>query len=160
VTLALLPGAYTVGGQRNPLVETPARTVLVGAGQDSVGPPDLTPTLAAGAQELADQEVRRYLDACAAQKVALPEGCPFGYYTGYTVKSISWKIIEYPQVRLTPNDDGTVSVATPPDARGTARATATTTGYFGTSPLNVDDTFVVNGVLAVVDGKPTFQLAG
>ncbi|RGC67085.1 heat shock protein HtpX [Micromonospora sp. MW-13] len=157
-SVPLLPGAYTVGGQSNALAETPAQIVLALPGEGGVGDVRLEPTLTSTARSTAEQEVRKYLDACAAQQVAAPEGCPFRYYNGGTVKKIAWKITEYPQVELTLTGPATARVSTPYEAQGTVRATGTTEGYYGTSsPFTDDDTFDVTGVLSLVDGKLTFQ---
>ncbi|MEH1057715.1 M48 family metalloprotease [Micromonospora sp. CPCC 206171] len=160
VELALLPGAYTVGGQRNALSETPSQVVHVLPGQESAASPDLTPTLAPAAQATAEESVKAYLDGCAAQTVAAPQGCPFRYYTGETVKKIAWKITRYPTVQLTLTGPTSAQVSTPFEGRGSARATGTTTGFFGTTPFTEDEEIQVVGVLSVVDGKLTFRPAG
>ncbi|MCI4061718.1 M48 family metalloprotease [Micromonospora sp. R77] len=157
VSVPLLPGAYTVDGRRNALSETPAQPVVVVPGQESVGSAELVPTLTPDARRTAEESVRRYLDGCAAKRVAAPEGCPFRYYNGSTVKKIAWKITEYPTIELTLTGPTTARVATPYDAQGSARATGTTTDYFGGStPFTDDETFGVSGVLSVVDGTLTF----
>ncbi|MER5702942.1 M48 family metalloprotease [Micromonospora sp. NPDC002296] len=155
--ISLLPGGYTVGGQSNPLAETPPQVVLAVPGQEQIGDVRLEPTLTPTARSTADQEVRKYLDACAAKQVAAPENCPFRYYPGETVKKIAWRITEYPKVELTLTGPTTAQVSTPYEAQGTARATGTTEGFYGTSPFTEDDTFGVTGVLSVVDGRLTFQ---
>ncbi|MFI7436242.1 M48 family metalloprotease [Micromonospora haikouensis] len=158
--LALLPGVYTVGGQSTVLAETPTQAVAVVPGMDSAGQVRLEPVLAPGAREAAEAEVRRHLDACAAQKVAAPAGCPFRYYNGSTVKKIAWKITEYPQISVELTGPATARVSTPYDAQGTVRATGTTDGYFGATPFADDDSFGIDGVLSVVDGRVTFQPNG
>lgn len=157
VSVALLPGAYTVAGPRNALSETPAQPVVVVPGQESAGSAELVPTVTPDARRAAEESVRRYLDGCAAKRVAAPDGCPFRYYNGGTVKKIAWKITEYPTIELTLTGPATARVATPYDAQGSARATGTTTDYFGGStPFTDDETFGVSGVLSVVDGTLTF----
>ncbi|WP_229400141.1 M48 family metalloprotease [Micromonospora okii] len=157
-SVPLLPGLYTVGGQSNALAETPAQTVAVLPGQDSVGDVRLEPTLTSAARAAAEAEVRRYLDACAAQKVAAPAGCPFRYYNGDTVKKIAWKITTYPDIELELTGPATARVSTSYEKQGALQATGTTTGYFGgTTPFTVNDTFTVGGVLTVADGRITFQ---
>ncbi|MFF3854862.1 M48 family metalloprotease [Micromonospora sp. NPDC002575] len=158
--LALLPGVYTVGGQSTVLAETPAQAVAVVPGMDSAGQVRLEPVLAPGAREAAEAEVRRHLDACAAQKVAAPAGCPFRYYNGSTVKKIAWKITEYPRIAVELTGPATARVSTPYDAQGSVRATGTTDGYFGATPFTDDESFGVDGVLSVVDGRITFQPSG
>ncbi|MEU8051902.1 M48 family metalloprotease [Micromonospora haikouensis] len=158
--LALLPGVYTVGGQSTVLAETPAQAVAVVPGMDSAGQVRLEPVLAPGAREAAEAEVRRHLDACAAQKVAAPAGCPFRYYNGSAVKKIAWKITEYPRIAVELTGPATARVSTPYDAQGSVLATGTTDGYFGATPFSDDDSFGVDGVLSVVDGKITFLPSG
>lgn len=160
VALALLPGSYTVGGERTALSETRSQVVYVLPGQESAGSPDLTPTLAPGAQATAEESVKAYLDACAARTVAAPEGCPFRYYSGDRVQKIAWKITRYPKVELTLTGPASAQVSTPYQARGSARATGTTAGYFGTTPFTEDEEFQVVGMVSVVDGKLTFRPGG
>ncbi|WP_231932872.1 M48 family metalloprotease [Micromonospora rifamycinica] len=158
VAVPLLPGAYTVAGESTVLSETASREVYVVPGQQSVSGAELTPTLRPEAQAAAEQSVRSYLDACAAQAVAAPPGCPLRYYTGgTTVKKISWKITEYPTIELTLTGPTTARVSTAYEAQGSARATGSTVGYFGTTPFTENERFGVSGVLSVVDGKLTFQ---
>ncbi|MEU1756065.1 M48 family metalloprotease [Micromonospora matsumotoense] len=158
VAVPLLPGAYTVAGESNALSETASRVVYVVPGQQSVSGAELTPTLRPEAQTAAEQSVRSYLDACAAQAVAAPPGCPLRYYSGgATVKKIAWKITEYPTIELTLTGPTTARVSTAYESQGSARATGSTVGYFGTTPFTDTGTFGVSGVLSVVDGKLTFQ---
>ncbi|GHJ06707.1 hypothetical protein TPA0907_10740 [Micromonospora humidisoli] len=158
VAVPLLPGAYTVAGESNPLSETPARVLYVVPGQQSVSGAELTPTLRPEAQAAAERSVRSYLDGCAAQAVAVPQGCPFRYYTGgSTVKKIAWKITRYPTIELTLTGPTTARVSTSYEAQGSAQATGSTVGYFGTTPFTENETFGVSGVLSVVDGTLTFQ---
>ncbi|MGW1062348.1 M48 family metalloprotease [Micromonospora rubida] len=155
--VALLPGAYTLGGASNALSETPSQTVAVRPGQDSVSNVRLTPTLTATGQEAAEQSVRQYLDACAATTVAAPENCPFRFYNGATVQKIAWKIIEYPKIQMELTGPTTARVSTPYETQGSARATGSTAGFYGTTPFTEDETFGVSGVLSLVDGKLTFR---
>ncbi|WKU07493.1 M48 family metalloprotease [Micromonospora sp. HUAS LYJ1] len=158
VAVPLLPGAYTVAGENNALSETASRVVYVVPGQQSVSGAELTPTLRPEAQAAAEQSVRSYLDGCAAQAVAAPQGCPFRYYTGgSTVKKIAWKITRYPTIELTLTGPTTARVSTSYEAQGSAQATGSTVGYFGTTPFTENETFGVSGVLSVVDGTLTFQ---
>ncbi|MBW4702276.1 M48 family metalloprotease [Micromonospora sp. RL09-050-HVF-A] len=158
VAVPLLPGAYTVAGESNALSETAPRVVYVVPGQQSVSGAELTPTLRPEALAAAEQSVRSYLDGCAAQAVAAPPGCPLRYYSGgSTVKKIAWKITEYPRIELTLTGPTTARVSTAYESQGSARATGSTVGYFGTTPFSDTQTVGVSGVLSVVDGKLTFQ---
>lgn len=90
--------------------------------------------------------------------MAAPPGCPLRYYSGgATVKKIAWKITEYPTIELTLTGPTTARVSTAYESQGSARATGSTVGYFGTTPFTDTGTFGVSGVLSVVDGKLTFQ---
>ncbi|MEV4724583.1 M48 family metalloprotease [Micromonospora humida] len=158
VAVPLLPGAYTVAGESTALSETAPRVVYVVPGQQSVSGAELTPTLRPEAQAAAERSVRSYLDGCAAQAVATPQGCPFRYYTGGSpVKKIAWKITRYPTIELTLTGPATARVSTSYESQGSAQATGSTVGYFGTTPFTENETFGVSGVLSVVDGTLTFQ---
>ena len=101
--------------------------------------------------------MRSYLDACAAQAVAAPQGCPLRYYSGgATVKKIAWKITEYPTIELTLTGPTTARVSTGYESRLGARHRQHRR-LLRDHPFTDTGTFGVSGVLSVVDGKLTFQ---
>ncbi|MHA7261677.1 hypothetical protein ACX80W_00590 [Arthrobacter sp. TMN-37] len=52
-----------------------------------------------------DAEIRKFLDACAAQTVFQPTNCPFNFQTAQRLAGeISWSITDYPAVRIDPHD--------------------------------------------------------
>ncbi|WP_434740958.1 M48 family metalloprotease [Micromonospora sp. SH-82] len=156
-SLALLPGTYQLTGQQGPLTETSPQPYVVVPGQTDAGAAYLEPTVDPDAQAAAEREVRTYLDTCATEKVAAPEGCPFAYYGG-GVKRIAWKIVTYPKITLELTDATSARVSTPFEAQGRIRATGTAEDYFGTpTPFTKDDPFDVRGTLTVVDGTFSFQ---
>ncbi|TDB99402.1 hypothetical protein E1091_06980 [Micromonospora fluostatini] len=156
-SLELLPGAYTVDGQQNPLATTAPQTIVVVPGEPSAGTVFPEPVLNPEAQATAEEQVRRYLDTCATLKVAAPPGCPFSHYASGEVRSIAWKIETYPRIALELTSPTTARVVTLPQGQGTAQATGTAVGFVGTTPFTDDDEFGVEGFLSVVDGTLTFQ---
>jgi len=65
---------------------------------------DAQPTQAFTAET--QKQVNAFLDACAAQKVLQPAGCPFGVEIDDRVQGDpSWSMVAYPTVELRPGDD-------------------------------------------------------
>ncbi|MEV1316831.1 M48 family metalloprotease [Micromonospora arborensis] len=149
-TLALLPGGYTATGPSTALSETPATTVAVGPGQ-SAATLQLVPVLKPAAVEAVDTRVRAWLDECAKQTVAAPEGCPFRYYNASAGQKVTWKILDYPRLAVELTGPDTAQVATPNEARGRVQVSGTTT-YFGTSSPFTDDQEIDVAGVATVDG--------
>ncbi|PWR12446.1 hypothetical protein DKT68_03190 [Micromonospora acroterricola] len=157
-TLALLPGGYTVSTPSSALSEVPTEVVPVAPGQ-SEAILNLTPVLKPAAVEAVEARVRTWLDECAQQTVAAPEGCPFRYYSGSTTQKVAWKILEYPRLAVELTGPDTAQVGTPSEARGRVRVSGSTT-YFGTSsPFTDEQEFAVTGVAIGEGDAVTFRPA-
>lgn len=97
-TYDVLPGAYTVGGHgAGPFGEVVARRVFVAP--SALETLNAEAPLKPEARAKADAAVKAFVDACASQKVAQPEGCPFSHW-GFDEKNITWKVASYPTVNL------------------------------------------------------------
>ncbi|UYB35739.1 hypothetical protein N9A08_14140 [Arthrobacter koreensis] len=123
--------------------------VLVGPG-DSV---DLT-LRSQATEELVktvDARVREFLDNCAGEQNRLaPPGCPFYHLTDNRVEPpITWEILEYPTVEISPADGHWVLAP----LQGKARVSATQTDLFSgaQSPLIEEKDFTFGARLSVTD---------
>ncbi|MEU4401486.1 M48 family metalloprotease [Micromonospora orduensis] len=148
-SLALLPGTYTATGPTNALSETPKETVVVGAGQGGASL-ELAPVLKPAAVEAVEARVREWLDECAKQTVAAPQGCPFRYYGG-SAQKVTWKILEYPKLVVELTGPTTAQVGTPYETQGKVQVSGTSTYFGGSSPFTEEDGFTVAGI-ATADG--------
>ncbi|MET7669178.1 M48 family metalloprotease [Micromonospora luteifusca] len=149
-TLELLPGDYTATGPSTALSETPTTTLSVGPGQDAATL-QLVPVLKPSAVEAVDAQVRAWLDECAKQTVAAPEGCPFRYYNASTGQQVTWKILDYPRLAVELTGPDTAQVGTPSEAKGRVQVSGTTTSFGISSPFTDDRELTVAGV-ATIDG--------
>nr|WP_231704161.1 MULTISPECIES: hypothetical protein [Arthrobacter] len=99
-----------------------------------------------------DARVREFLDNCAGEQNRLaPPGCPFYHLTDNRVEPpITWEIVEYPTVEISPAE-GHWGLA---PLNGIARVTATQTDLFSgaQSPLVEDKEFSFGARLSVTDG--------
>ncbi|MFD0744141.1 hypothetical protein ACFQ1L_21700 [Phytohabitans flavus] len=121
--IMVFPGRYTVRAPETPLADAEPVTVSTGGQQGAT----LTPRLRATAQEAVEKQLKEYLDGCARQEVAEPEGCPFQYSGFYEITSIKWRIAEYPrmQYQLTPEGLAFAQTAANGTVEGTARTMST-----------------------------------
>ncbi|GAA4167520.1 hypothetical protein GCM10022251_56850 [Phytohabitans flavus] len=121
--IMVFPGRYTVRAPETPLADAEPVTVSTGGQQGAT----LTPRLRATAQEAVEKQLKEYLDGCARQEVAEPEGCPFQYSGFYEITSIKWRIVEYPrmQYQLTPEGLAFAQTAANGTVEGTARTMST-----------------------------------
>ena len=102
--------------------------------------------------EAVDARVREFLDSCAGEQNRLaPPGCPFYHMTDNRVEPpITWEILEYPKVEISPADGHWVLAP----LEGKARVTATQTDLFSgvQSPLVEEKDFTFGARLSVTDG--------
>ena len=98
------PGAYEFGHSTMYLEADPLEVEVTATGAVTEARIDVA------ANEFFVEEVRKslkkYLDDCAAQRVLLPTGCPFGKQIANRVESEPlWQISEYPPVTLRPAEE-------------------------------------------------------
>ena len=102
--------------------------------------------------EAVDTRVREFLDSCAGEQNRLaPPGCPFYHLTDNRVEPpITWEIVDYPSVEISPAEGHWVLAP----LQGTARVKATQTDLFSgvQSPLVEDKDFTFGARLSVTDG--------
>lgn len=95
----LHPGVYTVSYE-SALYSSVSESVTV-TGEGEVPPlaVDLEPSEAALAS--VQQQVKSYLDTCAAQSALYPDGCPFEFaFAGRVDGAVTWTVTEYPELEV------------------------------------------------------------
>jgi len=101
--------------------------------------------------ETVDARVREFLDNCAGEQNRLaPPGCPFYHLTDNRVEPpITWEILKYPTVEISPADGHWVLSP----LEGKARVSATQTDLFSgaQSPLVEEKDFTFGARLSVTD---------
>jgi hypothetical protein len=146
----VFPGRYVVGLPDNPMLEADPVTVTAGA-SESVA---LSPRLRSTIVQQIDQQVRQYLDGCAAKTELAPAGCPFGATSYYDVTSVSWRITRYPTLTYRLGEDfGVVVVGTA--SNGSAQVNARTTSTYSPT-LSDEQPFSVSGNATVSGGTVAF----
>lgn len=130
--------------------EAPEQSAVLAGPGDSV---DLT-LRSQATEELVktvDARVREFLDNCAGEQNRLaPPGCPFYHLTDNRVEPpITWEILEYPTVEISPADGHWVLAP----LQGKARVSATQTDLFSgaQSPLIEEKDFTFGARLSVTD---------
>ncbi|GAA1346507.1 hypothetical protein [Arthrobacter roseus] len=100
------------------------------------------------------QQVKKFLDECALQKVLQPAGCPFAFDTeNRIVGNIKWNITEYPEIVIEPNDGNWIMRP----LSGTALLTTTQQDLFTGQiiPLTIESHFSFTARLDVTDSNIT-----
>ncbi|MFF2822067.1 hypothetical protein ACFVRV_03340 [Arthrobacter koreensis] len=130
--------------------EAPEQSAVLAGPGDSV---DLT-LRSQATEELVktvDARVREFLDNCAGEQNRLaPPGCPFYHLTDNRVEPpITWEILDYPTVEISPADGHWVLAP----LQGKARVSATQTDLFSgaQSPLIEEKDFTFGARLSVTD---------
>lgn len=142
---ARVAASYTSG-----YFEAPEQTGVVSGPGDGL---DLTLRSQATAElvETVDSRVREFLDSCAGEQNRLaPPGCPFYHLTDNRVEPpITWEILEYPTVQISPADGHWVLAP----LEGKARVSATQTDLFSgaQSPLVEEKEFSFGARLSITD---------
>ncbi len=92
-----------------------------------------------------DEELREYLDDCAAQEVLQPTGCPFGKtFENRVDNTPKWSIAEYPRVEIIPGErDGSWFM---PESDGAAH-------------LEVEVQSIYDGTLTQYDKDVSFRIS-
>lgn len=155
--LVLAPGAYDIDRDTE-LLDTSGVTVAV----TTIGDTEevavfATPTSAF--TTAATDAVAAYLDACAAQRVLMPTGCPFGATEANRVDGVpDWTVEEYPAVALAPADTSATWRAT--GSGGLVGLQMTVRSLFDGSTRRVDDDHAVGGsyLLAIGDDDQVIVL--
>ncbi|MFZ3415848.1 hypothetical protein [Arthrobacter sp. 3Tela_A] len=130
--------------------EAPEQSSLLSGPGDAV---DLTLRSQATAElvETVDARVREFLDNCAGEQNRLaPPGCPFYHLTDNRVEPpITWEILEYPTVEISPADGHWVLAP----LEGRAKVSATQTDLFSgaQSPLVEEKEFSFGARLSITD---------
>ncbi|MEV6873727.1 zinc ribbon domain-containing protein [Amycolatopsis sp. NPDC051128] len=141
VEIAVFPGRHKVDVADNPLLEADQGVVDAALGMTEV---PLGVRVKASAQQAAQDQVKNYLDQCAAQKRAEPPNCPFRLSAFSEVMDISWKITVYPTIELRQTPSGEIAVHTRTGSEGRVTVTGTQSG--GTTYQD-EQAFDVDGFL-------------
>ena len=97
----LYPGSYTVTYE-SALYSAGSQTVPVTAPGGAPSPLTVELTPSEAAVTSVQQQIKTYLDTCAAQSSLYPTGCPFEYdFSGRVDGEVTWLVTEYPQPEVT-----------------------------------------------------------
>ncbi len=97
----LYPGSYTVTYE-SALYTAGSQTVDVTAPSSDPSPLTIELTPSEAAMTSVQQQIKTYLDTCAAQSSLYPTGCPFEYdFSGRVDGDVTWLVTEYPQPEVT-----------------------------------------------------------
>jgi len=143
-TISSLPGAYQVDTGDDAIYTSEPQTATVTlTSADQVSLPQYLRT---AVKDQVSQQVRAFLDDCAASSDPAPQGCPFStaLISGVDTDQVDWVIDIYPSLSYAASDQAgelTVSSAT-----GMARARDPQTGEtLGSTSFSVTGTATVNG---------------
>jgi hypothetical protein len=144
----VFPGTYVLSLAPDPLLTAGPVTVVAGVADESGG---LSLGLKDTARAAIDQQVRGYIDQCAkSTSLSPPAGCPFSYDSYGYYEPVRWKVLSYPELRETVDDNGQVTVSA--QSPGTIRLTGGSGSYASPSTY----TFTVAGTAAAAGGTVTF----
>ncbi|MEV6810750.1 M48 family metalloprotease [Micromonospora sp. NPDC051296] len=152
-----VPGVHVVSVASNPLSETAPQTVTVLPGSDYGTPIQVVPALKSAARSSIDEQVKKYLDDCAQQAVAEPQGCPFRLSGYQDAEKIKWAISQYPSVQIDVLGPAAAQVSTPYEARGQVQVSGTYQAYYGAATFTENYSFAVTGVVTVAGEQLSFQ---
>jgi len=141
--LAFTPGVIAFA-HKSEFLTAPVQTVVLGSprSQRSIG---IDAQANSEFVRIVDEQVREYLDACAAQERLFPVGCPFGQVINDRLDSPPvWSIAAYPVISVQPTTvPGEWHV---PAANGTAR-------------LQVDVRSIADGEVSQFDTQMEFSMS-
>lgn len=154
------PGVYT-GSYSSPMVAAQPQDTAV-TRPDQPATMNLTAVASEDLKAQVDQQVKDYVDKCAAQDTLYPVGCPFSHdFSGRVQGDVKWSIIDRPrpEVRLSGPRADTWSLA---DSPGKAKIEFTSVDLFDgrTSKVSQEVPFTFRAGLtvdqdrAVVTPKP------
>jgi hypothetical protein len=99
--LVFSPGAYSIAVD-TPLAKTRGVAVLADVPLKNV-PVQVKAEPTEEFVTVVQERVTEFLDACAAQQVLQPTGCPFGFFVQNRIEKLPvWTIVEPPPVSLVP----------------------------------------------------------
>lgn len=143
-TIAALPGSYQVAISAGTLFDSVPQTATVTAtSNDQV---DLSQRVRTEVQEAADEQVRAYLDTCAASTDPAPSGCPFSasMVTDVPPATVTWSIGAVQDFTYEPGPQDDMLTLT--SATGLIGAVDPQTGEeLGSTYFTVTGTVTVNG---------------
>ncbi|AYF97778.1 hypothetical protein [Protaetiibacter intestinalis] len=147
---ALTPGIYRVGHDSAFLHADPTTVVATGTAQSLTVDVEPNDAFVAAVQEAMEAD----LDACAAQTVLFPTGCPFGWSIEDRVASEPlWTIAEMPDAEIAASDE--IGLWAVPPVHGVAHLSVEVQSIFdGTiSTLEEDVPFDANYLIAFDDDR-------
>lgn len=156
-TVLSVPGLHVVTAAANPLSEVAPQHITVLPGAEFDTPIQAVPELRATARGGIDGQVKTYLDECARQTVAAPEGCPFRLSGYQSAKDLKWTIDRYPTTQIDMVGPAVAQVSTPYDGQGEVRVTGTYESFYGKEPFIESYVLDVTGVVTVTGDELSFQ---
>ncbi|MBQ1052328.1 M48 family metalloprotease [Micromonospora sp. C51] len=156
-TVISVPGLHVVTAAANPLSEVAPQRIMVLPGTEFDTPIQAVPELRATARGSIDGQVKTYLDECARQTVAAPQGCPFRLSGYQNAKDLKWTIDRYPTTQIDMVGPAVAQVSTPYDGQGEVRVTGTYESFYGKETLIESYVLGVTGVVTVTGDELSFQ---
>ncbi len=143
----VFPGSYLVTLPKGPLLEAVPLTVTSNGGSAD----RLTVRVRQDVQATVQNQVRAYLDACAASIEAHPPHCPIGYGYPDPVTDLHYKIVTYPVLSFNAAN-GAANVL----GMGGRFQVSGRENLPGGKPFTAEYEFSVQGTVLPGDGKPVF----
>ncbi|GAB3848862.1 hypothetical protein GCM10029963_32380 [Micromonospora andamanensis] len=156
-TVLSVPGVHVVTAAANPLTEVVPQHITVLPGADVDTPIHAVPELKPSAQDRIDAQVKTYLDECARQTVAAPQGCPFRLSGYQDAKGLKWTIDEYPTTQIDVMGPAVAQVSTPYEGQGAVRVSGTYESFYGKETFTENYVVDVTGIVTVTGDEFSFQ---
>ncbi|MFF5214603.1 M48 family metalloprotease [Micromonospora sp. NPDC000442] len=156
-TVLSVPGVHVVTAAANPLSEVAPQRITVLPGTDFDTPIYAVPELKPSARSSIDAQVKTYLDECARQTEAAPQGCPFRLSGYQDAKDLKWTIDRYPTTQIDVIGPASAQVSTPYDGQGEVRVSGTYQSFFGKETFTENYVVDVAGVVTATGDELTFQ---
>jgi hypothetical protein len=150
----LFPVAYDVGFNADYLKSEVSRAELLAPA--AIAEVALHPAPTEELQQEVQRQVNAHLDTCAESKTLLPAGCTFGYETNHQILGdVSWRVIRYPDVKLSSEGSQLVITETEADLEITGRYRDIVTAF--ESDFTEQLTVELSASIRVADGAVTVE---
>ncbi|MPZ28748.1 MAG: hypothetical protein GEV12_20715 [Micromonosporaceae bacterium] len=146
--LPALPGGYQVGVPDDDPLWQP-RVVPVRVAPQRATEVDVRLVPRPAVRDEVDRQIVRLLDRCAASAELVPAGCPFGYAVAGSAEEVQWRIVDYPNIGLSPGEELDQAVAVVHTAREGAAMVSGTRRFVGrfedTVPIPISGMVTISG---------------
>ncbi|MCC2032707.1 hypothetical protein KEC57_11000 [Microbacterium sp. BWT-G7] len=156
--LVFSPGLYSVSVD-TPIAGTPGVAVLSDSPFHTI-PIEVQAEATDEFVRVVQQEVEKFLTACATQEVLQPTACPFGYVVQDRIASVpKWSIVQQPTIAVAPDGAGWGILA----AEAVAHIEVDIRSLFDgrVRAVSEDVPFIVKGTITILpDGKASILVTG